>query len=92
MAASGSVISIRGGEVEDVYCDDGDTRVLVVDWDVELCEPGKRGVVAVLVGDEARNVRVSKPYIQPLYQLVGSDVEAAIDTAMESGVLDDVFA
>ncbi len=92
MAASGIVISIRGGEVEDVYCDDGDTRVIVVDWDVELCEPGQRGVLPVPVGDEDRNVRVSKPYVQPLYELIGSDVEAAIDTAVECGVLDDVFA
>lgn len=92
MEESGIVISIRGGEVEEVYCDKGDTCILVVDWDVELCEPGQRGVVAVPVGDETRNVRVSKLHVQQLYELAGSDVEAAIDTAVECGVLDDVFA
>lgn len=92
MPSTGVVISIRRGAIEDVYCADEGACVLVVDWDVELCEPGEHGVVAVPRGDEFRKARVSRPDVLPLNDLVGSDVEAAIDAACESGVLDDVFA
>ena len=83
------VINMNGGLVQDVFCSVPDVQVIVVDWDVESSVPGEPGIVDVPLPDGPCRACVSDWPVAPLNQLAGTDVEAAIDTALAQGVLCD---
>ena len=83
------VINLSGGLVRDVYCSVPGIQVLVVDWDIAMAFPGEPGIVNVPVGTDCELACVSQMAVEPLAQLAGTDVEAAIDAAYEQGVLCD---
>ncbi len=46
------IIEVRGGVVQEVYCDDPEVAVVLVDWDSEGCSEEEKGIV--IVHDENR--------------------------------------
>lgn len=45
--ASKIIIEVDGGVVQEVYCDDPNVTVVLVDWDTEGCSPDERGLITV---------------------------------------------
>ena len=41
------VIEVRGGLVQEIYCNDPEVAVVLVDWDTEGCSGDERGIVVV---------------------------------------------
>jgi len=83
------VVNMSGGLVRDVYCSVPGIQVLVVDWDIATAVPGEPGIVSVPVDTDFELACVSEMAVEPLAQLAGTDVEAAVDAAYEQGVLCD---
>lgn len=81
------VISLRGGLVEEVYCTDEGTPVMVVDWDVDRGRSRKQSVVEFPFGRSEHKARVMPADVHPLFELTGSDIEAAIDAACDAGLI-----
>lgn len=81
------VINVQGGVVQDAFCSDDSADLIIVDWDVEGSQPGSNGVIEVPLFDGSCNAVVFRPMVQPLCSLAGTDVEAAIEAAEESGEL-----
>jgi hypothetical protein len=73
------VVSVQGGIVQDVYCS-LNVEVVLVDWDVD-CHDGHPGVVSI--HDDRHPVRefVAQLAAKPLAEVIGTDLEQAIDTA-----------
>jgi hypothetical protein len=73
------VVNVHGGVVQDVFCSAGGAEVIVVDWDTEGAGSGDPSVVAVETAKgEKRAVHVDRSKATPLVDLVGTDVEAAL--------------
>jgi hypothetical protein len=83
------IINLHGGLVQDVFCSVPDVQVLVVDWDVEGSFPGEPGVVDVPLATGPCQACVSDFAVASLNELVGTDVEVAVDAAIQQGVLCD---
>jgi hypothetical protein len=56
------VIEVGGGNACEVYCDDPDTEVVLVDWDTSGFEPGDQFVHGVGDGGDERLVLVVPGY------------------------------
>jgi hypothetical protein len=78
MKAPHVVICVHGGLVQDVFCDNQNIDVLLVDFDVDAAFTGEPGLVELPDGERAY---VAPMNLVPLDQLAGTDVEAAIDAA-----------
>jgi hypothetical protein len=42
------VIEVSGGVVQEVYCDDPEARIVLIDWDAEGCTVDEPGIVEVI--------------------------------------------
>ena len=79
------VINVRGGVIQDVFCDAGD--VTVIDWDTEGSSPADQCICEVPIANQdeggPRTARafVSEPLTHPLAELAGTNVEAALTVA-----------
>ena len=77
------VINVRGGVIQDVFCDDAD--VTVVDWDAEGSSDHCIFDVPITNEDEGgpRTARayVSEPVTNVLAELAGTNTEAALTAA-----------
>lgn len=83
------IVSVHGGLVQDVFCSVPDVQVLVVDWDVEGSFPGESGVVDVPLATGPCQACVTDVAATSLDELIGTDVEAAVNAAYQQGVLGD---
>lgn len=82
MTATQIVINVAGGIVQDIFCSDSAAEATVVDWDIETWSPDEPGIVLVrdfLVRE--RLAHVGRRAVQPMLDLAGTDVEAAIEEA-----------
>lgn len=79
------VLNVHGGVVQDVFSSIPDLHVVVVDWDAAGLDVPS--VVELLL--DGRRCSASVVEISPslLEDLIGSDVEQAIDAACEQEVL-----
>ena len=76
------VISVYGGNVQDVFCSDPQAEVVVVDWDTEGCDASDDGCVAVLDNfGQRRLARICHTTAEPLAALAKTPVAAALDRA-----------
>lgn len=76
------VLNVYGGSVQGVFASHPAIEILLVDWDVAGADAEHPDVVAV--GDalgRTRHAYVARQTPQPLSELAGSDVEAAIEAA-----------
>ena len=82
------IISVHGGLVQDVFCSDPDTRVVLVDWDQEGEHVGCPGVIEIESDGRHLPVAVVEYETAKLTELPGTDVEKALITAHLHGQLD----
>jgi hypothetical protein len=88
MARTRIVIVIHDTVVQGVYCSDADAELVVVDWDVERCNPTV-GIVAIAEGHGlVRHAHVYQLSALPFQQLPGSHTYEAIQQA---GMSNDVL-
>ena len=85
------VVNVSGGVVQDVFCSAPDTNVLLVDWDVQENDPSSPGVVSLTLHGRSRSAFVSESQAQPLGKLLNTDVERAIQAAVQQGVLEQLL-
>ena len=81
------VIHVEGGVVQGVYSDVPGFEPVVVDWDVADAQPDEPGIVSVLHPRGSFMTSVCPLPARPLRELAGSDTEAAIDAAVQAGLL-----
>ncbi|MEX2213237.1 MAG: hypothetical protein WD768_03865 [Phycisphaeraceae bacterium] len=83
------VISVHGGLVQDVFCSEPDTRVILVDWDQEGQSLGLPGIVEVQC-DEMRTPAAVVEYASAGFDaLKDSEVGRALDAGYLNGQLDE---
>ena len=82
------VVNVSGGVVQDVFCSAPDANVMTVDWDVQENDPSSPGVVSLELNGRCRSAFVSESQAEPLGKLLNTDVEKAIQTAVNQGILD----
>ncbi|REJ65659.1 MAG: hypothetical protein DWQ31_17110 [Planctomycetota bacterium] len=76
------VLNIYGGLVQDVFCSDPDTDVVVVDWDTEGCNPIDEGFYDVQCDDGRMHVvQVTEKGTYPIRSIGGTDCESALIAA-----------
>ena len=76
------VLNVYGGSVQGVFASDSDVEITLVDWDVADADAQHPDVVAVRDAlGRTRHAYVARPIPQPLSELAGSEVEAAVDAA-----------
>lgn len=68
------VLNVFGGVVQDVFSDVDDLQVIIVDWDVEGCDPRGPDICATyrLDGDVAEMAAVAELSQLPLADLAGT--------------------
>ena len=82
MPAPSIVLNVHGGIVQDVFASDPDVEVTLVDWDVDGSDAAHPNVVAITDSlGRTRRAYVSPLAVEPLAELIGSDVETAIEVA-----------
>ena len=82
------VVSVSGGVVQDVFCSAPDSNVLLVDWDGQENEPSAPGVVNLDLDGRSHSALVSESQAEPLGKLLSTDVEKAIQAAVQQGILE----
>ena len=82
------IISVHGGLVQDVFCSDPVTRVVLVDWDQEGEGVGLPGVIEIESDGRQHAVAVVEYETAKLTDLQGTDIEKALVTAHLHGQLD----
>ena len=76
------VLNVYDGSVQGVFTSQPDVEITLVDWDVAGTDADHPEVVAVRDAlGRTRHAFVDRATPQPLSELAGSDVEAAIDAA-----------
>lgn len=76
------VLNIYGGSVQGVFASQPDIEITLVDWDVTGADADHPDVVAVCdTLGRTRHAYVARPMLQPLSELAGSEVEAAVEAA-----------
>ena len=88
-AGSTIVVNVSGGVIQDVFCSAPDVNALIVDWDVQ--DPSSPGVVNLNLDGRSCSAFVSESQAHPLDKLLNTDVEKAIQTAVQQGILDNRF-
>ncbi|MGE0608441.1 MAG: hypothetical protein AB7O62_15200 [Pirellulales bacterium] len=74
------VINVHGGMVQEVFCSEELADLVIVDWDVTGDSAPGDGVVVATQG-RTRHAAVVRPIVYPLWQLAGTEVEAAIEAS-----------
>lgn len=82
------IISVHGGLVQDVFCSDPETRVVLVNWDQEGEQVGLPGIVEIESDGRKHPVAVVEYEAANLNELSGTDVEKALIAAHLHGQLD----
>ena len=82
------IISVHGGLVQDVFCSEPCTRVVLVDWDQEGECVGQPGVIEIESDSRRHAVAVIEYETAKLADLPGTDVEKALIAAHLHGQLD----
>lgn len=82
------IISMQGGLVQDVFCSNPNTRVVLVDWDQQGEQVGCPGVVEIESDGRQHPVAVVEYQAAMLGELSGTDVEKALAAAHLHGQLD----
>jgi len=77
------IISVHGGLVQDVFCSDPNTRVVLVDWDQDSHCVGHPGVIE----SDGKAVAVVEYPLADFNSLQGTDVERALESAHLHGQL-----
>lgn len=76
------VLNVYGGNIQGVFTSQPGIEITLVDWDVAGEDADHPNVVAVRDAlGRTRHAYVAHPTPQPLSELAGSDVEAAVDAA-----------
>jgi hypothetical protein len=76
------VLNVYGGSVQGVFASQPDIEIILVDWDVAGADAEHPDVVTVRDAlGRTRHAYVARPTAQPLSELAGSEVEAAIEAA-----------
>ena len=76
------VLNVYGGNIQGVFASKPDVEITLVDWDVAGADAEHPDVVAVRDAlGRTRHAFVARPTPQPLSELAGSDVEAAVEAA-----------
>lgn len=73
------ILNVSGGVVQDVFCSDFETEVILVDWDTEGCDSSDDDVFQI--GGRAAAAFVARVDVAPCHELAGTDVEAALRAA-----------
>ena len=81
MSTQQIVINVSGGMVQDVFCCDPHVSLAVVDWDTEGCSPAEPGIFEVPLEGRLTSAWVGECEAVPLEDLIGSDVERALQAA-----------
>jgi len=79
------VINVSGGLVQTVACSDSTADITIVDWDIDIGNPG---VTETTYGGEILRACVIFLPAEPIHQLAGSEVEAIIDSAHEQAEME----
>ena len=74
------VINVSGGLVQTVACSDPTADITIVDWDIDIGNPG---VTETMHRGEILRACVLFPPAEPIRRLAGSEVEAVIEAAHE---------
>jgi len=76
------VINVHGGVVQDAFSDLPGLEIVVVDWDVDTADADHPDVVSIVdrVGRN-QSVCVASLRVRPFAELVGTDVETAVEAA-----------
>ena len=82
------IISVHGGLVQDVFCSNPDTRIILVDWDQQGEQIGLPGIVEIESDGRNHPVAVVEYEAAKLTDLSGTDVEKALIAAHLHGQLD----
>ena len=87
MSKTQIVINVSGGLVQGVACSDPTAEINVVDWDVDIGNPG---VTETTYGGEILRACVTTPSAEPIHQLAGSEVEAIIEAAHQDAKFEEI--
>jgi hypothetical protein len=80
------VLNVYGGVVQDAFSDIPGVEIVVVDWDVDRDDADHPDVVSLVDRQcRARQACVAPLIVRPFSDLVGTDVEAAIEAADSVG-------
>jgi hypothetical protein len=76
------VLNVYGGVVQDAFSDIPGVEIVVVDWDVDRDDADHPDVVSIVdrLGRD-RSACVAPLVVRPFSELVGTDVEAALEIA-----------
>ena len=81
MARTRVVVVIHDTVVQGAYCSNPDAELVVVDWDVERCNPPMDGTVAVPGDDDVHCADVYQLSATPLEQIPGTHTHLALRRA-----------
>jgi len=82
------VISVHGGLVQDVFCAEPETRVILIDWDQEGQSLGLPGVVEVQCDGKSVIASVVEYGSASFDAMKDTDVARALEAAYLHGQLD----
>ena len=71
------VISIQGGVLVDVFSDNPDQECILIDWDVEGCDPECEADFLVFEGDDPEAYAVQFN-LSPIEAIVGTDASDVV--------------
>jgi hypothetical protein len=75
------VIEVSGGVVQEVYCDDPEARIVLIDWDAEGCTVDEPGIVEV-IDDLGRALPVhAAEFPKTLTATMPPETRSAVDLA-----------
>jgi hypothetical protein len=79
MSIPALILNVHGGVVQDAFSDLRGLEITVVDWDVDTAHAGHPDVVSIVdrLGRD-QHVCVAPLTVRPFSELVGTDVDAAL--------------
>ena len=80
MSLPALVLNVHGGVVQDAFSDLPGLEITVVDWDVSTADAGHPDVVSIVDRQSRDQCACVAPLtVRPFAELVGTDVEVALD-------------
>lgn len=82
MSLPALILNVHGGVVQDAFSDLPGLEITVVDWDVDAADAGHPDVVSIVDRQSRDQCACVAPLtVRPFAELVGTDVEAALEAA-----------
>ena len=75
------VIEVSGGMVQEVYCDDPNVAVVLVDWDTESCSGDDQGIVTVRDNDDQEHLVHAVEFPTTPTNQMPHETHAAVESA-----------